>query len=200
MPRFGAPSPKQIAEQALKNDSSLTAINLSGNAIFKMKSYENCKIICEALANNEYVKELNLSQNEITDADCEWLKKLFENTKTLQSVNLEGNKISSDGCVLLAQGMNSNESITMLNVMNQGPFGEACMDAWLDTFNVNISLIDLKWRVSSRKSFALNAAITRNRSIQRLRSSGKDWTSLLPDSLKKKYNSSRKNTGRTTTT
>jgi len=96
-----------------------------------------------------------------------------------------GNKISSDGCVLLAQGMNSNESITMLNVMNQGPFGEACMDAWLDTFNVNISLIDLKWRVSSRKSFALNAAITRNRSIQRLRSSGKDWTSLLPDSLKK---------------
>ena len=48
------------------------------------------------------------------------------------------------------------------------------MDAWLAAFNDNVTLVNLKWRLDSRKSFALNKSITRNNSIVRWKKDGKD--------------------------
>eukprot|EP00630_Chrysocystis_fragilis_P006629 CAMPEP_0197386932 /NCGR_PEP_ID=MMETSP1165-20131217/195_1 /TAXON_ID=284809 /ORGANISM="Chrysocystis fragilis, Strain CCMP3189" /LENGTH=214 /DNA_ID=CAMNT_0042912209 /DNA_START=81 /DNA_END=725 /DNA_ORIENTATION=- len=184
MPRFGAVSPKQIVEQATKNDPSLTSINLSSNALFKMKTFEYCKMLAEALSANTHVTELVLNENEITDADCEWLKELLATNKSITTMSLEKNKISSEGCALIAAGLATNSTLVALSLLNNGPFGESCMDTWLKTFNDNITLYDLKWRLNSRSSFALNSAITRNRSVSRLRKEGKDWQHLLPDHLR----------------
>lgn len=184
MPRFGAISPKQVVEQASKNDPSLTAINLSSNALFKMKTFDYCKMLAEALAGNTHVTEVILNENEITDADCAWIKELLASNASITSMSLEKNKISSDGCALIAEGLIANSSVVALNLLGNGPFGEGCMDAWLKTFNENMTLFDLKWRLNSRSSFAINSAITRNRSISRLKKEGKDWQHLLPDHLR----------------
>jgi len=184
MPRFGSVRPKHLIEEAAADDGSVTNIDLGSNALFKMKTFEYCMMLAESLASNHSVTTLNLCGNEITDVDCEWIKKLLQSNTSITSLNLEGNKVSSDGCALIAEGLAGNSSLTALNLLNQGPFGESCMDSWLETFNSNITLTDLKWRISSRSSFALNAALTRNRSIQRLRAAGKDWRTLLPDGLR----------------
>lgn len=184
MPRFGAVSPKQIIAQAADNDASLTSINLSANALFKMKTNEYCKLLAEALESNTNVKELILNDNELTDADCEWIKHLLETNKSVTSLSLNKNKFQSEGCGLIAQGLAKNDTLVALDILNNGPFGEGCMDHWLKAFNDNVTLYDVKWRLNSRSSFALNTAITRNRSINRLRKEGKDWESLLPDHLR----------------
>ena len=128
--------------------------------------------------------ELILKQNDITNADCEHIKTLLLNNKTLTSLNLEANKIDSEGSTAIAEGLKGNSSLTTLILLGNGPFGEACMDAWLAAFNDNVTLVNLKWRLDSRKSFALNKSITRNNSIVRWKKDGKDWESLLPDHLK----------------
>lgn len=184
MPRFGAISPKQIVEQASKDDPSLTSINLSSNALFKMKTFEYCQALAEALAANTHVTDLTLNENEITDADCQWIKELLAKNKSIVTLSLEKNKISSEGCALIAEGLVANTTLVALSLLNNGPFGEGCMDAWLKTFHDNVTLFDLKWRLNSRSSFALNSAITRNRSINRLRKEEKDWQHLLPDHLR----------------
>lgn len=104
--------------------------------------------------------------------------------KSLVSLNLEGNKIDSDGSSVIAAGVQGNSTLTTLILLGNGTFGEGCMDAWLAAFHENITLVNLKWRLDSRKSFALNKSITRNNSIVRWKNDGKDWESLLPDHLK----------------
>ena len=73
-----------------------------------------------------------------------------------------------------------------------------CMDAWLKAFEQNVTLVELKWRLDSRKSFKLNKDLIRNKSIAKAKkegaffkeavisclSIGKDWDSLLPDHLR----------------
>jgi len=149
-----------------------------------MKTYDYSKMLAEALVGNTYVTELVLNENEITDADCEWIKMLLATNKSITTMSIEKNKISSDGCTLIAQGLETNGTLVALSLMNNGPFGEGCMDAWLKTFHDNITLYDLKWRLNSRSSFALNSSITRNRSIARLKKEGKEWEHLLPDHLR----------------
>ncbi|KAJ1460316.1 hypothetical protein M885DRAFT_510152 [Pelagophyceae sp. CCMP2097] len=184
MSRFGAPSPKTVIEKAAANDSSVTSINLSGNALFMMKTFEYGNLLADALAGNTFVVELILSKSGITNADCEWLCRLLETNKSVTSLDLEGNKIDSQGGVKIANGIEKNSTLTHLNLLNQGPFGEGCMDAWLQAFTQNIILSDLKWRLDSRKSFKLSKDLIRNKSIAKAKMEGKDWNMLLPDHLR----------------
>mmetsp|Transcript_24877 Transcript_24877/g.74631 ORF Transcript_24877/g.74631 Transcript_24877/m.74631 type:complete len:220 (+) Transcript_24877:134-793(+) len=181
---FGAPSPKAFIEKLEANDPATTSVDLSNNALFKMKSYEYLGKIAEAMKTNTNCKELILKSNDITNADCEHIKTLLSTNKTLTSLNLEGNKIDSEGSKLIAEGVKVNSTLTTLILLGNGPFGEGCMDAWLDAFLENVTLTNLKWRLDSRKSFKLNKDITRNNSIERWKRDGKDWESLLPDHLK----------------
>ena len=112
------------------------------------------------------------------------MKRLLLTNSTLTTLNLEGNKIDSDGCKVVAEGVKGNSTLTTLILLGNGNFGEGCMDAWLAAFEDNITLVNVKWRLESRKSFKLNKDITRNNSILRWKNEGKDWESLLPDHLK----------------
>ena len=112
------------------------------------------------------------------------MKRLLLTNSTLTTLNLEGNKIDSDGCKVIAEGVKGNATLSTLILLGNGNFGEGCMDAWLAALNDNVTIVNLKWRLDSRKSFKLNKDITRNNSIVRWKEAGKDWESLLPDHLK----------------
>lgn len=226
MVRFGAPSPKAFIEKLAANDAATTSVDLTNNALFKMKSFEYLGLIADAMAKNTVARaprpsaltyasgggerdrgptpprarpsarpcversapsqctELILKSNDITNADCEHVKRILLENATLTTLNLEGNKIDHVGCSLIAEGIKGNKTLTTLVLLGNGTFGESCMDAWLAAFEDNITLVSVKWRLDSRKSFKLNKDITRNNSILRWKNEGKDWESLLPDHLK----------------
>jgi len=182
--RFGAPSPKQFIEKLAANDAATTAVDLSNNALFKMKAYEYTGQLVAALKKNTHCTSLILKSNEIGNAECTYLKELLLTNTSLTTLDLEGNKIDSEGAKLIAEGIQKNKTLTTLILLSNGTFGEGCMDSWLAAFNDNVTLTTLKWRLDSRKSFKLNKDITRNNSIVKWRADGKDWETLLPDHLK----------------
>ena len=154
MPRFGAASPKEIIGKVAACTEVVAEVDLSGNALFKMKPGEYGASLASALSHNESVKSVKLRKLELGDADCAWLKTILETSK-IAALDLEGNKISSAGAVLLAEGVAGNDALAALNLVGNGPFGESCMDAWLAALEKNVTLVDLKWRLDSRKSFKL---------------------------------------------
>ena len=182
--RFGAPSPKEFIAKLAANDPATTSVDLSNNALFKMKAYEYTGQLAAALKKNTHCTSLVLKGNEMGNAECQHLKELLLTNTSLTSLNLEGNKIDSEGAKLIAEGIQKNSTLTELIRLSNGSFGEGCMDAWLAAFNDNVTLTTLKWSLNSRKSFKLNKDITRNTSIVKWRADGKDWQSLLPDHLK----------------
>ena len=183
MPRFGAASPKEIIGKVAACTEVVAEVDLSGNALFKMKAGEYGPSLASALSHNESVKSVKLRKLELGDADCAWLKTILETSK-IAALDLEGNKISSAGAVLLAEGVAGNDALAALNLVGNGPFGESCMDAWLAALEKNVTLVDLKWRLDSRKSFKLNKDLVRNKQIAKRKADGKDVTDLLPDGLK----------------
>ena len=137
-----------------------------------MKTHEYGTSLAAALRSNTHVTELNLAKTEIKNADCEWIADLLKTNKSLKALDLDGNKIDSVGAALIAEGVQHNSTLERLNLLNQGPFGEGCMDAWLTAFEHNVTLVELKWRLDSRKSFKLNKDLIRNKSIAKAKKEG----------------------------
>mmetsp|Transcript_22590 Transcript_22590/g.67689 ORF Transcript_22590/g.67689 Transcript_22590/m.67689 type:complete len:201 (+) Transcript_22590:42-644(+) len=151
--RFGAPSPKAFVEKLASNDAATTSVDLSNNALFKMKTFEYCEKIADAMKTNTNCTELILKGNEITNADCAHIKTLLATNKSLTTLNLEANKIDSEGSILIAEGIKANTTLTTLILLGNGPFGESCMDAWLDAFTDNITLVDRPSEIDARWSW-----------------------------------------------
>ena len=147
--RFGAPSPKQFIEKLAANDAATTAVDLSNNALFKMKAYEYTGQLVAALKKNTHCTSLILKSNEIGNAECTYLKELLLTNTSLTTLDLEGNKIDSEGAKLIAEGIQKNKTLTTLILLSNGTFGEGCMDSWLAAFNDNVTLTTLKWRLDS---------------------------------------------------
>eukprot|EP00929_Paragymnodinium_shiwhaense_P014474 TRINITY_DN122381_c0_g1_i1.p1 TRINITY_DN122381_c0_g1~~TRINITY_DN122381_c0_g1_i1.p1 ORF type:complete len:394 (+),score=131.57 TRINITY_DN122381_c0_g1_i1:79-1260(+) len=184
MPTFGAVMPKDIIAKVAANDSSVTKIDLTGNASFQMKSGEYCDSLAQAMAKNTHVTEMVLTKCAITDADAVLLSKMLSANRSLTTLNLEGNKIGSDGAIAIAEELKTNETLTDLLLLGQDKqaFGEKCLEAWLVTLETNVTIQNIKWRLDSRKSFALNSFLTRNKDIARRKRDGREYTSLLPGS------------------
>ena len=102
---------------------------------------------------NTNCTELILKGNEITNADCAHIKTLLATNKSLTTLNLEANKIDSEGSILIAEGIKANTTLTTLILLGNGPFGESCMDAWLDAFTDNITLVDRPSEIDARWSW-----------------------------------------------
>ena len=60
MPRFGAVSPKEVIAKAEANDSGLKDVDLSGNALFKMKAGTYGAALAAALAVAPATRKLKL--------------------------------------------------------------------------------------------------------------------------------------------
>lgn len=183
---FGAVMPREVIAKVERNDPALTKVDLSSNATFQMKSLEYCTSLAAAMAGNTNVKEIVLKDCCITDQDVKALSVMLTTNGTLELLNLEGNKIGSDGAICLADALASNQSLRDLFLLGQEKkaFGETCLEAWLKCLQDNIVIQSIKWRLDSRKSFALNQFLTRNKEIARRKRDNKDFGDLLPKSLR----------------
>ena len=185
--RFGAPSPKQFIEKLAANDASTTSVDLSNNALFKMKAYEYTGQLVAALKKNTHCTSL------IFKVERDRQRRMYFSEGVATDEHLTHNLGFGGQQDRLRRGQahsgrdpeeqdTDDTYITVERELRRG-----CMDSWLAAFNDNVTLTTLKWRLDSRKSFKLNKDITRNNSIVKWRADGADWavqTLMLPDHLK----------------
>ena len=73
-------------------------------------------LICDALAENDVIEDLDLSQNCIGVEGARILGRFFNRNRTLTSLHLASNHFGNEGVVALADGIRSNESLRTLNL------------------------------------------------------------------------------------
>jgi len=115
---------EDILAKLQNNDPELTRLNLNSHQVKSGEEVadsnaENAIRIAQALATNDQLIELQLSNSKVnTDAAREFAKALQYN-KTLQVLNLETNDISGEGIIALVEGLKANETLTELKLTNQ---------------------------------------------------------------------------------
>ncbi|XP_044166845.1 LOW QUALITY PROTEIN: nucleotide-binding oligomerization domain-containing protein 1-like [Acropora millepora] len=98
---------------ALRTNSSLTQLNLFENDI----GHLGTKAICEALQSNHVMTHLILGCNTIDDSGVEALAKALQSPATqLSGLHLVGCEITSLGVETLAGALQTNRSLTHLNL------------------------------------------------------------------------------------
>jgi Ran GTPase-activating protein (RanGAP) involved in mRNA processing and transport len=174
-------SPKAAVEAVKANDPSYTIVDLSGNTVFTMKHREYCEQLAEGLKSNTYVKEIHLSKVDLDARDATLLGEALEHNDSVEVVDLEKNKISNEGATALANSLQRNKRVIELNLLGQpNQFGDACLEAFIDLFDYNVTLTKIIWRLDSRKSFSINKLIVRNNTIAKWLQEGKDVSSKIP--------------------
>ena len=73
-------------------------------------------LICDALAENDVIEDLDLSQNCIGVEGARILGRFLNRSKSLASLELAANSIGDEGVFVLADGLRSNESLRTLNL------------------------------------------------------------------------------------
>lgn len=183
---FGAKTVTQLAQQ-VSDDASMTAFQAAGNASIRMKSAEALEKLCEPLRTHKCIKQVVLSECEITDDGCVFLAQLLKENHVIEELVLDKNKIQSEGAKTLADALATNKGLRTLNLMQQAVnnFGEDTLERYITMFNDNVTLTKIQWRLESRKSFMLNKLQTRNVEIKKRQDKGQDYDSFLPDHMKK---------------
>ena len=147
-------------EEVLKNNKTLTYLNLDGNNIEDIKSLseglkynntlsylslnynylddEEFNILCKSLENNKGLKELYLSMcRGITDLDC--LGKLLKINNTLEIIDLSYNEIENIGC--LFEGLKNNKTLKKIDLFECGINNLKSKIKKLKTYNNSIKII-----------------------------------------------------------
>ena len=83
----------------------------------------------------------------------------------------------------LARALVRNRSLMQLNLIGQKgtKFGDTTLAEFIKTFDVNVTLLKIVWRLESRQSFSLNKKLVRNNDIDRRIKAGKDYADILPE-------------------
>ena len=82
----------------------------------------------------------------------------------------------------LAHAMRENCTIREINLLGQKKaFGDACLQAFIDMFEYNVTLTKIIWRLDSRKSFAINKLLVRNNTIKKNIEEKRDNSKYIPE-------------------
>ncbi|KAI9338484.1 hypothetical protein BDR26DRAFT_413199 [Obelidium mucronatum] len=110
----GQPAAVDAIIVALVNNSSeIVSLNLKDNSRLVR---EQGLLLVEALAGNTFLKTLDLSGTEITEAVALALAKLLETDAVLVAVNLEGNNLTNTVLESFAQVISLNTTLTSLRL------------------------------------------------------------------------------------
>ena len=82
-------------------------------------SDESFVILCEALANNSSVLELDVRSNGLSDTSAAALARLLASNRSLRSVDFSGNFVTARGLHLVARGLRDNQMIDRLVLVPQ---------------------------------------------------------------------------------
>ncbi|EAR90528.1 hypothetical protein TTHERM_00118760 (macronuclear) [Tetrahymena thermophila SB210] len=92
----------------------LRILNLENNKINDLGFYQIYPALIESC-----IAVLNISKNGITDSSCEGISELLKNSQ-LQELYLHWNNISSQGGLAIAQGLEQNNSLQVLDLSYNG--------------------------------------------------------------------------------
>ena len=118
-----------VNKTLLKLDASLT----------KMQD-ESC--ISDCLKINKSLKELNMSENEITSNGVKEIATAIRVNTTLEKLDLSHNKISNDGVNFISDGLKNNNSLKEVNISRNKITSEGAQYI-ADAIRINTTLVKL---------------------------------------------------------
>jgi hypothetical protein len=160
---------EQYFDKIAANDSSITAVDLVGDAKFlALKSDEKTKAGA-AFANNTNVKSVKMVKLQLDDKFANALGEALEKNNTIEKLLLDSNVFSGDGIKLIFAGMGKNSSVVELQVRHQSKtMASSDEDALPDLLEPNNTIIKLG--VDSRNQLVtmkLDRKTNENREHQR---------------------------------
>ncbi|KAF9312585.1 hypothetical protein BG006_004327, partial [Podila minutissima] len=124
--------------EALKTNSTLTILDLSGNSIEE----DGAQVLAEALKTNSILTNLNLTGNGIGADGAQVLAKALKTSSTLTTLNLDKNSIGGTGAQVLAEALKTNSALTTL-YLNSNSIGDNGAQALAEAFQTNSTLTAL---------------------------------------------------------
>ena len=92
----------EVLQLIADNDPATTTADFGNSSIFGMKTAEYTAKLCDGLAGNTNVTEVNLESCSINDACAAQLAAVIAGNRTIQVLNLKGNRIKVGNTALLS--------------------------------------------------------------------------------------------------
>jgi hypothetical protein len=97
MARFRmSPTDRLISD--VKANKGVSILDLSGQAVFQMKSTEKIRELCEALTGNTSVTELKLKNCAVNDEGCQIIGAMLEENSTITNLDIAQNIAIKEVC------------------------------------------------------------------------------------------------------
>ena len=187
--------------ECLKEDDMLLELNMSNNQIIrgrKKKIIEAISVnktllkldaslmkiqdesyIKDCLKINKSLKELNMSENEITSNGAKEIATAISTNTTLEKLDLSCNEISNDGVSFISDGLKNNNSLQEVNISRNKITSEGAQYI-SDAIRINTTLakLDLSYNaLSDDGAAAIIDSLQFNNSLQELNISKNEITS-----------------------
>ena len=91
MARFRMSPTDRLIADVKANEPSVKIVDLSGQAVFQMKSTEKVQQLCEAMSGNTSVTELKLKDCAINDEGCTIIGTMLESNTSVTNLDLSQN-------------------------------------------------------------------------------------------------------------
>lgn len=170
MARFRMSPTDRLIADVKANKPSVTLVDLSGQAVFQMKSTEKVQQLCEAIRGNTSVTELKLKDCAINDEGCTVLGTMLETNESITNIDLSQNMaikevsftkfisekiypyqknlkvwlwiLGQDGICALAKSLKKNETLLQMDLMGMAHLGksEKVLSTFIDMYDANITL------------------------------------------------------------
>jgi len=174
-------NPVNVIERVAANDESLARINLNSNALFNALADEHAVNLAKALAGNNHVTEVKLSDCGISTNGANAFAETLKVNSTITVLDLSNNKIDNAGIQAIAEAIRHNNALTELHLLGNQEPGEIALSTLIESFEYNTALLNIVWRLTSRQSFKINQCLTRNKEIERRKKLGKSIDDIDPN-------------------
>ena len=93
----------------------------SAKAEYSDKTFddESCRVLCESMYGNKFVKRIDLANNDLTFQSCIFIAKMLETNSTVECISLENNCVR-DGVIYITQALKHNDALQQLSVCGCG--------------------------------------------------------------------------------
>lgn len=110
---------KKMIPRIAANDESLTVLNVHCPEFVSAAHNDvGCDHLATAMMFNEHLKEVNLSDGQITDKGCIALARALNINRSVKTLNLSGNAIGDSGVSALIEVLQVNKVLSVVNVSN----------------------------------------------------------------------------------
>ena len=103
MARFRMSPTDRLISDVKANKSSVTTVDLSGQAVFQMKSTDKIRELWEAMAGNTNVADIKLKNCAVNDEGCSIIGTMLETNSAITNLDLSENKAIKEVCTINAQ-------------------------------------------------------------------------------------------------